>query len=84
MRALNTLYFFYKKGKSLFLRMYKTVARKSASARKMRSLSVSSLRLYLVMSFLPSCMVPVIVLNSSLVSWMVLDEVALNRVKINK
>lgn len=29
-------------------------------------------------------MVPVIVLNSSLVSWMVLDEVALNRVKISK
>lgn len=43
----------------------------------MRSLSVSSLRLYLSISFLPRWMVPVILLNSSLVSCTVLEEVAM-------
>lgn len=56
--------------------MYRTVARKRAKARKMSSLSVSSRRLYLKMSFLPRWMVPVMFLNSSLVSCTVLDEVA--------
>ncbi len=55
------------------------MAKKRARARKMSSLSVSSRRLYLRISFLPRWMVPVMFLNSSLVSCTVLEEVAVVR-----
>lgn len=63
-------------GNSLFFKMYKTVAKNKATARKISSLSVNSRRLYFEISFLPKCMVPVMDLNSSSVSRTVLEDVA--------
>ena len=54
--------------------MYKTVARNKATAKKISILSVSSLRLYFVSRFRLVCITPPIPLNSSCVSWSVLDE----------
>ncbi len=55
----------------LFLMMYNTVAKNSATAKKINILSVSSRLLYLVSKLLLVCITAPIPLNSSFVSWSV-------------
>lgn len=68
--------FDYIRGVSLFFRMYRTVARKRSSARRIKSLSISSCWLYPVRRLEPECNVTVTDLNSSFVSVSVLEEAA--------
>lgn len=62
-------------GNNLLFKIYTTVEKNSARARKIKILSVNSLRLYLVNNRCPVRIRPDWLFSSSLVSLMVLDEV---------
>ena len=66
-------------GHSLFFNIYRTVAKKNTKAMKINNLSVSSLLPYFVISFFEMCICPPMLLNSSCVSLIWLDDETENK-----